>query len=463
MFSRSLNFRFTALFSGFFAAGSALLFLFTYLFLAGSLHRDDAAAIRSKLLEFWAVYQTGKIELVRRELNLERLVTEERLFMLRIAGRRNNTLFLYLPVHWREYDPGRLERLSSIREGEVVSLPSREGPGALEVASVQLHDGNILQIGMTDARRRGALRRFRRIFLLVFLPLGAMSVLGGFLFSSRSLAPVRQLIRATRDITATGQMNARIPPRGSGDELDELVSLFNQMLAKIDSLIQAMRESLDNVAHDLRTPLTRLRGSVELALQQTEKSPSGREVLAVCVEESGRILTMLSTLMDISEAEHGVMRLEKRPVDLRELVADLVELYGYSAEDKGVTLSQGPSGPLTVSLDLNRIRQAVANLLDNAVKYTPGGGSVSVQVRPEGRWAVVEVEDNGVGIPPEELGQIWERLFRGDRSRSQPGLGLGLGLVRAIVTAHGGKVEVQSRPEAGSRFSMYLPLEIASE
>jgi signal transduction histidine kinase len=458
MFSRSLSFRFTALFSGFFAVGSALLFLFTYLFLSGSLHRDDAAAIRSKLLEFWAVYQTGKIELVRRELNLERLITEERLFMLRIAGRRNNTLFLYLPVHWQEYDPGRLERLPSIQEGEVVSLPSREGPGKLEVASVQLPDGNILQIGMTDSRRRVVLQRFRRVFLLVFLPLGAVSVLGGFLFSSRSLAPIRHLIHATKDITATGQMNARIPPRGSGDELDELVSLFNQMLAKIDSLIQAMRESLDNVAHDLRTPLTRLRGSVELALQQTGATPSGREALAVCVEESERILTMLSTLMDISEAEHGVMRLEKQPVDLQELVADMVELYGYSADEKGVTLSLRPSDRLVVPLDLNRIRQAVANLLDNAVKYTPGGGSVSVQVRQEGQWAVVEVEDNGVGIPPEELDQIWERLFRGDRSRSQPGLGLGLGLVRAIVTAHGGKVQVRSQPDSGSCFSIYLPL-----
>jgi heavy metal sensor kinase len=457
MFSKSLSFRFTILFSGSFAVGSALLFLFTYLFLAGSLHREDVADMRSKLLEFWAVYQTGRTELVRRELSMERMVTEERPFMLRIAGRRNNTLFVYLPVNWQVYDPARLERLQSIREGEIVSLPSRAGAGRLEVVAVQLPDGNILQIGMTDARRRDALQRFRGIFLLVFAPLAALSVVGGFLFSSRSLAPVRQLIRATREITATGQMNARIPPRGSRDELDELVSLFNQMLARIDSLIQGMRESLDNVAHDLRTPLTRLRASAELALGQP-RSQSVRQALTVCLEESERILTMLKTLMDISEAEHGVMRLQKQPVELGELLADMIELYAYTAEAKGVRLSLRASEPVTVSVDLNRMRQAVANLLDNAVKYTGSGGDVSVEFRREEQAAVFEVRDTGMGIPPEELGHIWERLFRGDRSRSQPGLGLGLGLVRAIVLAHGGKVDVHSRVAEGSRFTVYLPL-----
>jgi heavy metal sensor kinase len=457
MFSKSLSFRFTILFSGSFAVGSALLFLFTYLFLAGSLHREDVADMRSKLLEFWAVYQTGRTELVRRELSMERMVTEERPFMLRIAGRRNNTLFVYLPVNWQVYDPARLERLQSIREGEIVSLPSRAGAGRLEVVAVQLPDGNILQIGMTDARRRDALQRFRGIFLLVFAPLAALSVVGGFLFSSRSLAPVRQLIRATREITATGQMNARIPPRGSRDELDELVSLFNQMLARIDSLIQGMRESLDNVAHDLRTPLTRLRASAELALGQP-RSQSVRQALTVCLEESERILTMLKTLMDISEAEHGVMRLQKQPVELGELLADMIELYAYTAEAKGVRLSLRASEPVTVPVDLNRMRQAVANLLDNAVKYTGSGGDVSVEFRREEQAAVFEVRDTGMGIPPEELGHIWERLFRGDRSRSQPGLGLGLGLVRAIVLAHGGKVDVQSRVAEGSRFTVYLPL-----
>jgi signal transduction histidine kinase len=384
-------------------------------------------------------------------------VTEERPFMLRIAGRRNNTLFVYLPVNWQVYDPARLERLQSIREGEIVSLPSRAGAGRLEVVAVQLPDGNILQIGMTDARRRDALQRFRGIFLLVFAPLAALSVVGGFLFSSRSLAPVRQLIRATREITATGQMNARIPPRGSRDELDELVSLFNQMLARIDSLIQGMRESLDNVAHDLRTPLTRLRASAELALGQP-RSQSVRQALTVCLEESERILTMLKTLMDISEAEHGVMRLQKQPVELGELLADMIELYAYTAEAKGVRLSLRASEPVTVSVDLNRMRQAVANLLDNAVKYTGSGGDVSVEFRREEQAAVFEVRDTGMGIPPEELGHIWERLFRGDRSRSQPGLGLGLGLVRAIVLAHGGRVDVQSRVAEGSRFTVYLPL-----
>jgi signal transduction histidine kinase len=312
---------------------------------------------------------------------------------------------------------------------------------------------------MTNTRRLQVLQRFRRTFLLVFLPLGALGVLAGFAFSTRSLKPVRQLIQATREIVQTGRMNARVPARGSQDELDELVALFNQMLAKIDSLIQAMRESLDNVAHDLRTPLTRLRGSAELALHGRGSLRASREALASCLEESERILTMLSTLMDISEAEHGVMRLERRPADLPGLVADMVELYGYAAEEKGVSLSQHSAGDLAVAVDLNRMRQVFANLLDNAVKYTPRGGSITVETRREGEEALVEIQDSGIGIPSDELDHIWERLFRGDRSRSQPGLGLGLGLVRAIVSAHGGRVEVESEPGRGSRFRVHLPLQ----
>jgi heavy metal sensor kinase len=455
---RSLNVRFTALFSGTFILGSLLLSLTTYFFLAGSLQRDEYAEIRSRLLEFWAIYQTGKIELVRKELTVERLITEQRLFMLRIAGRGNNTLFIYLPGHWTGYNLDRLERLPYIREGELIRLPSSEDKSALEIASLELPDGNILQIGINTSRRLEVLQRYRRTFLLVFLPLSAFSLLAGFLFSSRSLQPIRHLIQITRNIINTGRMKDRIPARGTGDELDELGSLFNQMLAKIDSLIQAMRDSLDNVAHDLRTPVTRLRATAELALQSPNDLRSYREALAACIEESGRIQNMLSVLMDISEAETGVMRLNKQPTDLSSVVADMVELYSYAAEEKSISIEQDLAGDIKVSVDLNRLRQVITNLLDNAVKYTPAGGRVAVTTHREGGQALITIQDTGVGIPEAELDHIWDRLFRGDRSRSQPGLGLGLGLVRAVVKAHGGGIEVHSEPGKGSCFTVHLPV-----
>ena len=455
---KSLSFRFTALFAGIFIAGSLLLAITTYAFLANSFRSDDYEEIHSRLLEFWAIYQTGKIELIRKELTLERLVMEERLYMLRIAGRRNNTLYLYVPAHWSEYQPGLLGTLPVIREGELIKLPSNNDRSLLEISSLKLPDGNILQIGISTRRRREVLHRFRRTFFFVFFPLAALAFLGGFLFSSRSLKPVRHLVEVTKEIINTGRMNARVPSRGSGDELDELVGLFNRMLAKIDSLITGMRQSLDNVAHDLRTPMTHLRGTAELALQGRGKVSAYQEALASCMEESERILNMLSSMMDISEAETGIMKLDRKTIDLSSLIDDMVELYSYSAEEKGLKITRESGESIPVFADLNRIRQVIANLLDNAIKYTPQEGSITVSTGRQGQEAVVTIRDTGPGIPPKDLPHIWDRLFRGDQSRSQPGLGLGLGMVRAIVQAHGGQVGVDSKPGHGASFVVRLPL-----
>jgi signal transduction histidine kinase len=166
---------------------------------------------------------------------------------------------------------------------------------------------------------------------------------------------------------------------------------------------------------------------------------------------------MLDTLMDISEAEVGAMRLTRERLALAEIVRDAVNLYADVAEDKGVALESDGAADVCVFADPNRMRQVVANLLDNAIKYTPAGGRVEVRTRRDGADAVLTVRDTGVGIPALELPRIWERLYRGDASRSERGLGLGLSLVKAIVAAHGGRVEATSVPGQGSAFIVRLP------
>ncbi len=455
MFSKSLNLRLAAMFSGIFLAGTLLLFAGTYLLLYRSVRREHIQQVQARLLEFWAMYQTGGITALKAEVVAEINQESRRPFLVRVAGPDNATLFLYVPPPWRHFRFRDPQEASPTRPQPFLRLPLAEGKGALELAGLRLDDGNWLQVGFHSVDWQELLVRFRQVFILIAAPLLVLSFLGGALTSSRALRPVQHLTRAFQSIIRTGRLDARVPESGRGGELDELASLYNGMLAKIETLVNGMRGALDNVAHDLRTPLARLKAAVETALAGP---PSGqRRALESCLEETETILTMLNTLMDISEAETGVMRLAPGRVRLAGLIEDLRELYGYVAAERGVALEGQVSPDLEVDADLNRLRQVIANLLDNALKYTPAGGRVWIGASAQEGEVRIVVRDTGPGIPAEELPHIWERLYRGDHSRSTPGLGLGLSLVQAIVRAHGGTVDARSLPEGGAEFTVRLP------
>jgi signal transduction histidine kinase len=292
----------------------------------------------------------------------------------------------------------------------------------------------------------------------VTLSIVVLALTGGWVATQSAVQPIRRLTGAVRRIIATGRTDERVPVSTTYDDaINELTALFNVMLDRIEGLVRGMRGALDNVSHDLRTPLTRLRGTAEMALAAQPDLERYREALADCVEESDRVLVMLNTLMDISEAESGAMPLHREPVPLAEVVERAVDLYRDVADAKGVTLVAKSAAEAVADADRVRIEQVAANLLDNAIKYTPPGGSVTMEAARQDGRPLLRVHDTGAGIPAAELPRIWERLFRGDASRTERGLGLGLSLVKAIVEAHGGTVGVTSEPGRGTTFTVLLP------
>jgi signal transduction histidine kinase len=456
---KTLGFRLTAWYSGLFTLSTLALFGTAYVLLSSSLQRRDREAIHLKLKEYAAEYQLGGREAIERKLAFETLQMGKARFFVRVAGPDNRTLFCTSAKPWKDFDVAQLEKISVSAATPWVYVPSTEADedDVLEIASVPLADGSLLQVGTSTEGREDLLEQFGGAFAGVMIPVVVIGLAGGSFLAFRALRPLRGFITSLQSIVTTGNLTARVPVADTGDELDELSILFNGLLAKIGLLIAGMQNSLDNVAHDLRTPMTRLRGIAEMALQAEKKEDLLREALVTCVEESERILAMVNTLMDISEAETGAMRLDLQTVQVSALLEQVVELYRYVAEDKAITLSVSVLPELSLTVDRNRMLQVLTNLLDNAIKYTPRGGNVEVAASSLGHQVMITVTDTGIGIPPEELAKIWDRLYRGDKSRSQRGLGLGLSLVKAIVQAHQGQVEVSNEIGQGTQFALHLP------
>ncbi len=456
---KTIGFKLIFWYSTIFIVSSLILFFFTYFSLRLSIRQNDHKLIQSEMEDYIADFQIGGISRLERALGEIKYKDSSGadLFLVRLVNSKNDTVFLSIPQQWPAPDLKQLETGLGKNEARWSDIPSNGIKNTYEIFSKSLSSSLILQVGRLTVNSKELMEHFRAIFIQIIIPIFVIGFAGGLFLTFRALRPIRYLVNTTRLIIDTGEISARVPAGGSNDELRELSRLFNTMLEKIENLVKGMREGLDNVAHDLRTPITRIRGGAEIALRSEDNPDNLKGVLSDCIEESDRILTMLNTVMDISEAETGTMRLNLQNMEVSTVIDEVADLYSYIAEEKNISIRTALQERLNLVADRNRLQQAIANLLDNAIKYTPADGVIDIQTFQEHQNAVISIEDTGIGIHPQELPKIWERLYRGDKSRSQRGLGLGLSLVRAIILAHKGRVEVSSAPGEGSIFTIYIP------
>jgi len=298
---------------------------------------------------------------------------------------------------------------------------------------------------------------FQGLFLTTMALLVGLATGVGWFMARRAVSGVTAITRTAQGISA-GTLEKRVPVRDRGDEIDQLAMTFNQMLDRIQTLVTEIRQMGDNIAHDLKSPLTRIRGMAEITLTTGESLSGYQAMAASAIEECDRLLDMINTMLMISRTEAGVDRPIREEIDLACLIRDACNLFRTMAEDKGLTLDCDIPERCSITGDIRAIQRMLANLVDNAIKYTASGGTVRV-VMPE--WSenntVITVTDTGCGISEADLPHIFERFYRCDQSRSRSGTGLGLSLARAIARAHGGDISVESRPGHGSAFTVSLP------
>ena len=316
---------------------------------------------------------------------------------------------------------------------------------------------SLVQVGMGLDRVEAALGRFWKI-VLALVPLGgALAAVGGAFVARAALAPVDELSRRTRQITAE-DLGQRLPTRGAGDEIDYLAETLNGMLARLEETFGQMRRFTADAAHELRTPLTALKGSMEVALRAPRSQEEYRQAIAAGLEETDRLIRLAEDLLLLSRSSAG-SGVPARRVELEPLVLEMLELGSRLARGAGVAVRLGEVAPAAVMGDAAALRRAVLNLVENAVKYTPTGGTVTLSLGRESGRALVAVADTGIGIDLEDAERIFEPFVRLDaaRSRETGGSGLGLAIARSVAVAHGGGIDIESRPKVGSRFTLRLP------
>lgn len=288
----------------------------------------------------------------------------------------------------------------------------------------------------------------------------ALALLGGFMMS-RSTTKRIEVINAISRRIMNGHLSLRIPTRGTNDDFDQLADNLNQMLDRIVYLMEGIRHVSDSIAHDLRTPLTRLRNQLENTLMAVDNDEA-RDQAAKAVSEADQLLATFNALLRIARLETRGNAADKTVISLGELVADACELYEAVAEDKDQAFEQAISMEVKIEGDRDLLFQMVSNLIDNAIKYTPEQGDIRVAVEDLEGEAVLEVSDSGIGIPDSEKDNVFQRFYRVGKSRSLPGNGLGLSLVSAVTEIHQGRIELSDRrpgeENPGLRVQVFLPL-----
>jgi heavy metal sensor kinase len=356
-----------------------------------------------------------------------------------------------LPGGARQVLGSQLGRHSPYTE-EVAGRSLRVGAMRLKTAGTVFE----AQVAIPLDETRAVMNDFRKLLFLLIPAVLIVSCLGGYWLSSRALRPVDAITKVASAITLRN-LSQRIALPNTGDELQRMAETWNQVLERLEGSVKRIRQFTSDASHELRTPLALIRATAELALRKERDAEEYRTSLRQIEEEAGRMTELTESLLTLARADADSLGLTMKPTDLAEVAHSVAIQNAPIAEQRGIALRNGGGGPIEVVADPLGIRRLLLILVDNALRHTPPGGTVTITASGDRDGATLSVEDTGEGIPADALPHVFERFYRADAARgSGSGFGLGLSIAQAIAQAHGSSLDVKSSPNAGTRFSMRL-------
>ncbi|HOM28951.1 MAG TPA: ATP-binding protein [Deltaproteobacteria bacterium] len=439
-----------------FTASGLLSFMIVYVMLSLTLEERVDDDLLSELREFEMLYRTSRMDVLRTVIDQEaESEGVDRVFIM-VTSPGKKILASSNMNSWKDI-PTSTSAPTSMEGVHYESFSSKTHPDGVRMAHRALGDGNVITIGMDPKGDRAVLNAFAEVSLTAILFVLITGTLTGWYISKKAMLGVER-VRLTASGIDSRNISSRVPLGHEGEEIKNLASTFNSMLDRIESLITELKEVTTNIAHELRSPLTRIRSMAESTLTEYTDRSRRQEAASLILEECDHMAGIINTMLEIAQTDAGILRIARERVDIGDLIRKAHELFLVVAEDNGISFDiEIPPEDLFIEGDTVRLQRCISNLLDNAFKFTPRGGRVTISARRLSDQVEVVVADTGEGIAQEDLPHIFEKFYRADKSRSTPGNGLGLSLVQSIVKAHHGEITVNSRSGEGTTFTIILP------
>ena len=464
MNTKSLRFRLTAWYAGLLAGALLVFGVSIYLglerYLTSELQRSLIERSRSMGLQLFAGFPTKGAQWLSREIT-EAYAPEVNGYFLRISRADGSTVYVSGAPKDNSFDPSLIPLPVEKRQAEYSRQIKMPNGYLLVIGGIVLTDSDGTQYwiesGLSDRRIEDVLHGLSET-LAVYMPLiVSLAVVGGYWLMRKSLSPVADITRHAEGITSTN-LSERLPVIKTGDELERLSISLNHMIAGLENAFQHIARFSADASHELRTPLTILQLELEGIVQHSRLPSEIVDQIGSALEETHRLSRIVENLLIISRLDAGEACIEKLPLDLGELASSTADQMRLLAEEKSVSLRCDVSPDVWIEGDKARLKQVIVNLTDNAIKYTPAGGQVTIAVRANETGALLEVADTGVGISAEALPHVFERFYRTDKARSRDsgGAGLGLAIVKSICSAHNAEIRVLSTEGQGSRFIVQI-------